>query len=299
MSVLVVGTTALDTIRTPAETRHRLLGGSASHAAVASSFFAPTSLAGVVGSDFPEEYLGLYRRFGIDLQGLERKTGPTFHWDGEYEADMNNRSTHETVLGVIEGWKPELPPALREKTHILLANCEPRLQLHVLDQIRSPRLVIADTMDLWLNIARDDLLALLGRIDCLALNDSEARQLTEEDSLVRAVGAIHALGPENVIVKKGEHGSLLSQSGELFAAPSFPLSRLVDPTGAGDTFAGGLAGYLASRPGAFGDRLRQAVIHGTAAASFCCEGFGLNATVGISRDDIDRRVAQLGDLARF
>lgn len=299
MSVLVVGTTALDSIKTPYSENPRLLGGSASHAAVAASFFSPVSIVGVVGSDFPENYISLYEKHGIDLTGLERKEGQTFFWEGEYEVNMNNRQTLETVLGVIEDWLPEIPSTLQEKEYILLANCEPKLQRHILRQTKNSRFVIADTMDLWLNIARDELLALLKEIDCLVLNDSEARQLTEIDNVVVATKKIHELGPKYVIVKKGEHGSILSTPKGLFIAPAFPITELTDPTGAGDSFVGGLMGYLAAKGGEIEDHFRKAIIHGSVTASFCCQGFGLNATTETTREAIDARVAELEALVKF
>lgn len=299
MSVLVVGTTALDSIKTPHGDNPRLLGGSASHAAVAASFFGPVSLVGVVGSDFPEKYVDLYKRHQIDLTGLEFAEGNTFHWEGEYEINMNNRQTLETDLGVIEDWMPTLHADLREKTFILLANCAPSLQHHILRQIKAPQFVIADTMDLWLNIAREELLGLLKDIDCLVLNDSEARQLMEEDNVIVATKRIHELGPKYVIVKKGEHGAILSSPAGFFLAPAFPLEKLVDPTGAGDSFVGGLIGYLANNGGGIDDNLRRAIIHGSVVASFCCEGFGLDATTRATRESIDQRVKQITALAAF
>ena len=299
MSVLVVGTTALDSIKTPYSENPRLLGGSASHAAVAASFFSPVSIVGVVGSDFPENYIDLYQKHGIDLTGLERKEGQTFFWEGEYEVNMNNRQTLETVLGVIEDWLPQIPESLQEKDYILLANCEPKLQRHILKQTKNSRFVVADTMDLWLNIAREELLALLKEIDCLVLNDSEARQLTEIDNVVVAVKKIHDLGPKYVIVKKGEHGSILSTPNGLFIAPAFPITELTDPTGAGDSFVGGLIGYLAAAGGNIEDHFRKAIIHGSVTASFCCQGFGLNATTETTREAIDARVAELEALVSF
>ncbi|MCS1410259.1 MAG: Bifunctional ribokinase/ribose-5-phosphate isomerase A [Verrucomicrobia subdivision 3 bacterium] len=300
MSVLVIGTIALDSIKTPYSENPRLLGGSASHAAVAASFFSSVSLVGVVGSDFPENYLELYNKHSIDIRGLERKEGQTFFWAGEYEVNMNNRQTLETILGVIENWLPDIPDELKEKPYVLLANCEPKLQRHILQQVsNSKSLVVADTMDLWLNIARDELLALLKEIDCLVLNDSEARQLTKENNAVVAAKHIHELGPKYVIVKKGEHGAILSAPKGLFIAPAFPLSKLTDPTGAGDSFVGGLIGYLAAAGGDIEDHFRKAVIHGSVTASFCCEGFGLSATTDTTREAIDARVAKLETLVKF
>src|SRR5216110_1658590 len=247
MSVLVVGSTALDSIKTPWRENPRLLGGSASHAAVAASFFAPVKLVGIVGKDFPGRYLQLYRRHGVDLEGLQVATGKTFHWAGEYEVNMNNRRTLKTELGVFETFTPDLPETYRRTPFVLLANIAPALQHHVLDQMRRPKFVVADTMDLWLNIALDDLLRLLPRIDGFVLNDSEARQLTKEDNIIAAAKKIHRLGPKYAIVKKGEHGALLSSPGGMFISPAFPLNKVVDPTGAGDSFVGGMVGYLAGR----------------------------------------------------
>src|SRR6204780_5108131 len=249
MSVLIVGSTALDSIKTPKSENSRLLGGSASHAALAASFFAPVRLVGVVGEDFPKPYLRLYRKHQIDLEGLQITAGKTFHWSGEYEVNMNNRRTLTTELGVFETFTPRLPAAWLNVPFVLLANIAPGLQHHVLDQMRRPKLVVADTMDLWLNIALPELLKLLKRVDGFVLNESEARQLTQEDNLIRAAKKIHKLGPKHVIVKKGEHGAILSDRNGLFVAPAFPLDDVVDPTGAGDSFVGGMMGYLASAKG--------------------------------------------------
>ncbi len=299
MSVLIVGTTALDSIKTPYKENPKLLGGSASHAAVAASFFAPVSLVGAVGSDFPKECFQLYEKHNIDLQGLERKKGQTFFWEGEYEVNMNRRRTLKTVLGVLADWRPSLPHSLKEKPYILLANCEPKLQRDVLRQIRKRKFVVADTMDLWLNVARNELLALLREIDCLVLNDAEARQLTGEDNVVVATQQIHSLGPRYVVAKKGEHGAILSSPKGFFLAPAFPLSNLVDPTGAGDSFAGGMIGYLAASGGEVEQHFRKAVIYGSVTASFCCEGFGLKTTTQTTRKAINQRVAELEQLIRF
>lgn len=298
MSVLVVGSTALDSIKTPKAENPRLLGGSASHAAVAASFFAPVRMVGIVGSDFPKRYLELYRKHGIDLAGLQIADGKTFHWAGEYEVNMNNRRTLKTELGVFETFQPELPAAYRATPFVLLANIAPALQHHVLDQMRRPKFVIADTMDLWLNIALADLLRLLKRVDALVLNDSEARQLTQEDNVIVAARKIHRLGPRFVIVKKGEHGSLLSGPGGLFLCPAYPLAKVVDPTGAGDSFVGGLIGYLASAKGGVEKNLRPAMLHGSVVASFCCEGFGLAKTTKTTRAQVQQRVAELERMTR-
>ncbi|MBI5774465.1 MAG: sugar kinase [Verrucomicrobia bacterium] len=299
MSVLVVGTTALDSIKTPKAENPRLLGGSASHAAVAASFFSPVRLVGIVGEDFPRRYLRLYRKHGICLEGLQQAAGKTFHWAGEYEVNMNKRQTLNTELGVIENFTPTLPPAYRDTPFVLLANISPSLQHHVLDQMRRPRFVIADSMDLWLNIALPDLLRLLKRVDAFVLNDSEAHQLTDTDNVIAAIRKIHRLGPRYVIVKKGEHGAILSGPGGMFIAPAFPLHKVTDPTGAGDSFVGGMIGYLASRKGSIEANLRRALIYGSVVASFCCEGFGVKRTTRVARAHIEERVRHLERLARF
>jgi sugar/nucleoside kinase (ribokinase family) len=301
MSVLVVGTTALDSIKTPKVENPRLLGGSASHAAVAASFFAPTKLVGVIGGDFPAKHIALYKKHKLDLKGLEKvKDGQSFHWSGEYEVNMNNRRTLNTVLGVIEHWSPKLPGDYETTPYVLLANMAPSVQHTVLDQMSKPKFVIADTMDLWMNIALADLLRLLKRVDCLVLNDGEARQLVEEDNVPTALAKIHKLGPRYVIIKKGEHGSLLSGPKGLFIAPAYPLKKVVDPTGAGDSFVGGLIGYLAAqKSGSVDSNLRRAIIHGSVVASFCCEGFGLHRTTKVTKAEITSRVRELEKLAQF
>jgi len=299
MSVLVAGSTALDSIKTPYREKPRLLGGSASHAAVAASLFAPVRLVGIVGDDFPRRYLSLYRRHGIDLAGLQRARGQTFHWSGEYELNMNNRRTLKTELGVLAGFTPRLPVGYPQTPFVLLANNAPALQLQVLDQMRRPRFVVADTMDLWLNTARKELLELLCRVDALVLNDSEARQLAGADNVIAAAQKLHRLGPRFIIIKKGEHGALLSYPGGLFLAPAFPLATVVDPTGAGDSFAGGLVGYLAAQKGPIVRHLKRAMIYGSVVASFCCEGFGLSRTTQVTRADVERRVKQLAEVSRW
>ena len=299
MSVLVVGSTALDSITTPARAHPKLLGGSASHAAMAASFFAPVKLVGIVGNDFPRKYMALYERHGIDLAGLQVAEGKTFHWAGEYEVNMNNRRTLATELGVFETFEPALPPSYRRTPYVLLANIAPALQHHVLDQAQRPKFVVADTMDLWLKIAREDLMRLLKRVDALVLNDSEARDLVGDDNVISAATKIHRLGPRYVIVKKGEHGAVLSSPKGRFICPAYPLGRVADPTGAGDSFVGGLMGYLASVGGAVDRHLRRAMVYGSVVASFCCEGFGLTRTDRVERADIERRVRELEQLVRF
>ena len=299
MSVLIVGSTALDSIKTPKAENPRLLGGSASHAAVAASFFAPVKLVGVVGDDFPKRYVQLYKRHRIELEGLQMLPGKTFHWSGEYEANMNNRRTLLTELGVFETFTPTLPKSHQNARFVLLANIAPSLQHHVLNQMQRPKFVVADTMDLWLNIALPDLLKLLKRLDGFVLNDSEAHQLTREENVFAALKKIHKLGPRYVIIKKGSHGSILSSPRGFFICPAYPLHKVMDPTGAGDSFVGGMMGYLATASGSVEENIRRAMIYGSVVASFCCEGFGLLRTTKITRAQINKRVGELEKLTRF
>ena len=299
MSLLIVGSTALDSIKTPTKENPKLLGGSASYASVAASYFSPVQMVGVVGEDFPKKYIKLFRDRGIDLTGLQVQPGRTFHWAGEYEVNMNNRRTLSTDLGVFEHFTPHLPEKYRDAEVVLLANIAPSLQSHVLDQMRRPKLVFADTMDLWLNVALPDLLKLLERVDGFVLNDSEARQLTDETNLLRATKKLHKLGPKFVIIKKGEHGAILSGPDGLFVAPAFPLGSVVDPTGAGDSFVGAMLGYLAASRGAVEKNIRKGIIYGSVVASFCCEGFGLSKTGKLSRAQIEERFDELTRLVRF
>src|SRR3989454_8976540 len=223
MSVLIVGSTALDSIKTPKAENPKLLGGSASHAAVAASYFAPVKLVGVVGEDFPKKYIALYRKHGVDLTGLQVQPGKTFHWSGEYELNMNNRRTLLTELGVFETFTPHLPDTHKASPFVLLANIAPSLQAHVLDQMQKPKFIVADTMDLWLNIALKELLALLKRVDGFVLNESEAHQLTKCTNMLDALRALHQLGPKYVIIKKGHNGALLSAPNGRFISPAYPL----------------------------------------------------------------------------
>jgi cytidine kinase len=299
MSVLIVGSTALDSIKTPKGENPKLLGGSASHAAVAASFFSPVRLLGVVGEDFPRRYISLYKRHQIDLEGLQVLPGKTFHWSGEYEENMNNRRTLLTELGVFETFTPTLSKAHQSSEYVLLANIAPALQIHVLNQMSRPKFVAADTMDLWLNIALPDLLKLLKRLDLFVLNDGEAHMLTKEDNMFSAIKKIHKMGPEYVVIKKGSHGAVLSGPKGFFICPAYPLHNVVDPTGAGDSFVGGMMGYLATAKGGVDANIRRAMVYGSVTASFCCEGFGLTRTTKTKRSDIEKRVKELEKLTRF
>jgi sugar/nucleoside kinase (ribokinase family) len=302
MSVLIVGSIALDDIKTQLAEHKNLLGGSASYGAVSASNFSPVSLVGIVGEDFPKEHVELFRNRQIDLAGLQIVPGKTFRWSGEYMWDMNTRETRSVELNVFETFTPALPEAYRQTPIVLLANIAPDLQHHVLDQVSQPRFVIADTMDLWINIAKDSLTRLIGRVDMLILNDGEARQFTGETSLIKAGKKIRDMGPAYVAIKKGEHGCLLfGPEAEFFSCPAFPLEDIHDPTGAGDTFAGGLAGYLAANCGTGEitfEALKKAVVYGSVLASFNVEAFSLERLKTVdsaqieSRYDLFRRISQ-------
>jgi len=303
MSVLIVGSIALDDIKTPVAEHPNLLGGSASYSAVAASYFNPVNLVGIVGKDFPQEHIDLLSSRRIDLEGLQIVPGKTFRWSGEYLLDMNTRETRSVELNVFEHFTPTLPANYKTSRVVLLANIAPDLQHHVLDQIENPHFVIADTMDLWINIAKDSLVRLLGRVDMLILNDGEARQLTGESNLMKAAKSILAHGPEYVAIKKGEHGCLLfAKNGEFFSCPAFPLEEIHDPTGAGDTFAGGLAGVLAretdSEPIDFG-ALRRAVVFGSVLASFNVEAFSLERLKTVDAAQIEDRSRILRLISQF
>ena len=299
MSVLVTGSIAIDNIKTPLEEHTNLLGGSASYAAIASSYRAPTGIVGIVGTDFPSEHLDTYKKHNLDLRGLERAEGKTFTWSGEYEWDMNNRRTLSVQLNVFEHFSPRLPEEYRHIPYILLGNIAPTLQMHVLGQLDSPRFIVADTMDLWISTARNDLLALLKKIDMLILNDSEARELTAQTSLIKAGSTIRALGPRYVAIKKGEHGCLLFGEEGFFTAPAYPLEDVHDPTGAGDTFAGGVISHIASIGRTDFETLKQAVVHGSVMASFTVEAFSIHRLTNLTQQDIAERHEQFRLFSRF
>jgi sugar/nucleoside kinase (ribokinase family) len=300
MSVLVLGSIALDTVKTPVEEHADLLGGSASYAALSASFFSPVRLVGIVGDDFPASEFEFWKSRQIDTEGVQHATGKTFRWSGEYAWDMNTRETRSVALNVFEHFQPELPASYRETDFVLLANIGPALQAHVLEQMKRPRFVVADTMDLWIETARADLDALLPRVDLLILNDSEARELTKETSLIKAGRKIRKSGPKYVAIKKGEHGALLFGQDEFFSCGAYPLEDIHDPTGAGDTFAGGIAGYLASRKTdpSFAD-LRRAIIYGSVLASFNVEAFSLERLRTLTRDEIAGRYQTFKTMSAF
>ncbi len=285
MSVLVVGSIAIDAVKTPVEEHSDLLGGSACYGALAASFFSPVRLVGIVGDDFPESEFEFWRSRKIDSEGVQRANGKTFRWSGEYSWDLNTRETRSN----------------RETEFVLLANIAPSLQAHVLDQMKQPRFVVADTMDLWIESARADLDALLQRVDLLILNDSEAREITNETSLIKAGRRIRKMGPQYVAIKKGEHGALLFGEGDqFFSCGAYPLEDIHDPTGAGDTFAGGMAGYLAGtvKTVHFND-LRKAMIYGSVLASYCVEAFSLERLRKLTMEEITRRYETFKLMSQF
>ena len=306
MSILVVGSVAYDTVQTPFGRAERVLGGSASFFSVAASFFVPVSLVAVVGSDFAQKDLDALAGHNVDLEGLERVDGRTFFWEGRYSYDLNARETVRTDLNVFESFRPRIPERYRRSSHVFLGNIHPTLQQEVLDQVERPRLVALDTMNFWIEGTPRELKEALKRVDVLLINDAEARQLSGEWNIVRAARAIRALGPDTLVVKKGEHGVLMFGQAGSFAAPAYPLEEVFDPTGAGDTFAGGFLGYLASVQNAEGDgrghddeALRRAVIMGSALASFCVEAFSLDRLLTLSRAEIDERYRLFARLTHF
>ena len=290
--LVVVGSVAIDWIITPRAERPESVGGSATFFAMAASYLSQVRLVGVVGRDFPQYAIDDLRKAGVDTSGLEIvQDGLTFRWKGRYHDNMNDRTTLETHLNVFEQFQPRLPVDFRRSEYLFLANIQPRLQQDVFEQMGRPRLVGLDTMNLWISIANEDLRAVLKNVDVLTLNDEEARQLSGEHNLVKAARAVRAMGPRNVVIKRGEFGALLFDAdGEVFSAPALPLEEVIDPTGAGDSFAGGFMGYLA-RPGIepTGASLRTAMIYGSVMASFCVEGFSYDRLKGLDRASIQRR----------
>jgi sugar/nucleoside kinase (ribokinase family) len=289
--LVVVGSVALDTIATTQARRTDVLGGSVSYACTAASFFRRPGLVGVVGDDFPAEHVRRLERFGVDVRGLQRKPGKTFRWSGVYEADMNQRRTLSTELNVFADFWPELPPDYRASPFLFLANIEPRLQSHVLDQVRKPKFVAADTMNLWIHTAREDLLAVIRRVHLLLVNDEEARLLSGKAGLWEAAQSILKMGPRFLIIKRGEHGSVLASRTGRFLLPAFPVDDVRDPTGAGDCFAGGLMGFLARAGKADESAVRRAMVHGTVMASFCVEDFSLDRFQGLKAVQVAARHA--------
>ncbi|TLY28503.1 MAG: sugar kinase [Ignavibacteria bacterium] len=301
MSLLAVGSVAMDTIETPFGRVDNVLGGSATYIATAASYFvAPIRLVGVVGGDFPREYIDFLESREIDLEGLQVvKSGKTFRWGGRYQYDLNTRETLFTELNVFEHFNPIIPPAFRKSTYICLGNIDPEVQRKVLEQIEKPRLVVGDTMNFWIKGKKKELLATLKRMDIVIINDAEARQLTEEANLIKAAKAIIRMGPKMIIIKKGEHGALLVTERTIFSAPAYPLEIINDPTGAGDAFAGGFIGWIAKTDDLSEENCKRAVIHGSALASFCVEQFSLNRLKDLTSIEIQDRFREFRELSKF
>lgn len=299
MSILAVGTVAFDSIETPFGSAERVLGGSGSYISLASRYFTDdVRLVGVVGHDFPDEYRQTLLDGGVDLEGLEvDENGKTFFWHGRYHYDMNERDTLETQLNVLEGFEPEIPAAYEDSEIICLGNLDPKVQRDVLRQVDDPEYVIADTMNFWIENTLDSLKETLQLVDCLVINDSEARELADEPNLVTAADIIRDMGPETLIIKKGEHGALLFADDSVFSAPAYPLEDIQDPTGAGDAFAGGLAGHLVRAKSYDQESLRRAVVYGSVMASFVVEQYGPNRLLDLDPIDISERGQSFRDLA--
>ncbi len=299
-SLAVVGSVALDSVETAAGGRHPdVLGGSASFFATAASYFTNPHLVAVVGDDFPETHVRFLAERGVDLAGLERVAGKTFRWSGRYSSDLATRVTLDTQLNVFAGFAPKLPEPYRDAELVFLGNIAPSLQLDVLAQVRRPRLVGMDTMNFWIEGQPADLAKVLARVDVLVINDEEARQLAREHNLPRAARAIRAMGPKTVIVKRGDSGALLFHDGGVFAAPAYPLEEVVDPTGAGDSFAGGFMGYLAKMGDVSPATVKRAMIYGSVMASFCVEAFSLDRLRSLTPGAIETRYRAFCDLTHF
>ena len=299
MTVLVVGSVALDSVETPFGKAENVIGGSGTFFSASASHLSPVQLVGVVGNDYPLDRLEPLRKRGVDLAGLERADGASFRWRGRYRHDLNAAETLETHLGVFSNFRPKIPKQFRQAPFVFLGNIDPRLQLEVLDQVEKPKLVACDTMNFWIESRRPDLLELLRRVDLVTLNDGEARQLTEQYNLVRAARWIMARGPKHVIIKKGEHGAFMFTEHSIFFGPAYPLEEVFDPTGAGDSFAGGFMGYLARTGDVSDANLRRAVIYGSAMGSFAVERFSVERLLEIDAAQIAQRVREFHRLVAF
>jgi sugar/nucleoside kinase (ribokinase family) len=302
MSVLVVGTVAFDAIETPFGKTDKIVGGAATYICLSASFFTKKlNLVSVVGEDFPNEAIQMLKNKSVDTKGLQIKKGEkTFFWSGKYHNDMNTRDTLDTQLNVLENFNPIVPERFQKSEFLMLGNLMPSVQKKVLDQMkRRPKLVVLDTMNFWMDLFMDDLKDALKEIDVLTINDEEARQLSGEYSLVKAAKIILKMGPKYLIIKKGEHGALLFNNNEVFFAPALPLEEVFDPTGAGDSFAGGFIGYLAKTNDISFDNMKRAVINGSAMASFCVEKFGTQKLTEINKDDVDARINEFVNLVQF
>lgn len=302
MSLLAIGTVAFDAIESPFGKTDKIIGGACTFISLAASYFTkPINIVAVVGDDFPQEYIQLLQNQGVDTEGLQVKAGEkSFFWSGKYHNDMNTRDTLVTELNVLADFDPIIPESYQNCEYLMLGNLTPQVQTTVLDRLKKrPKLVVLDTMNFWMNVAMDDLKKVIQRIDVLSINDEEARQLSGEYSLRKAAKIIMAMGPSTLIIKKGEHGALLFQGEEIFFAPALPLEEVFDPTGAGDTFAGGFIGYLAATNDTSFENMKRAIIYGSALASFCVEKFGTERLLGLSKEEVDARVQEFVKLSGF
>jgi sugar/nucleoside kinase (ribokinase family) len=300
--LLAVGTVAFDAIETPFGKTDKILGGSGTFVGLAASQFGiETGVVSIVGGDFPEDYLNMMNTKGINTDGIEIiKEGKTFFWSGKYHNDMNSRDTLITELNVLEHFQPVVPKNFKDAGIVMLGNLHPLVQASVLDQMnKKPKLIVLDTMNFWMDIALDDLHAVLKRVDVITINDEEARQLSGEYSLVNAAKKIHEMGPKYVVIKKGEHGALLFHKGDMFYAPALPLAEVFDPTGAGDTFAGGFCGYLAKTENISFDNMKNAIIYGSNLASFCVEKFGTERMQELKSEEVQKRLQAFKELTQF
>lgn len=298
MTLLVVGSVALDSVFTPFGETADALGGSAVHFAVAASLLHPVQVVGVVGSDFPVGELDRLAPRGIDWSGVERAAGESFRWKGKYSYDLQSRETLETRLGVFADFSPKLPAGAEDAEFLFLGNIDPVLQLDVLDRVRAPKLVACDTMNYWIQSKRETLMALLARVDLLMVNDAEARELSGDWNIHRAGRWILEHGPKRVVIKQGEYGALLLEPGRTFAVPAYPLEEVFDPTGAGDAFAGGFLGYLAREGATDTGHVRRAMIYGATMGSYAVSGFDVKGFDGVTTDDVERRVRRFSDLTQ-
>ena len=299
MGIVVVGTVAFDTVETPFGRVENVLGGSATYFSTAASFFTDVSLVAVVGEDFPEEHVSFLKSREIDTAGLQRIPGRTFHWTGRYGYDLNEAQTLDTQLNVLTQFQPNLPESYRDAEYLFLANIDPELQMQVLDQVKKPKLVACDTMNFWISSKPEALKMVLKKVDIVVINEGEARQFTGEANLVRAARQIISLGCKRLVVKRGEYGVLMFTSDSVFAAPAYPLEDVFDPTGAGDTFAGGFMGYLANTGDLSEDGLRQAIVFGSVMASFNVEDFSLDRMKHLEYREIEARYKSFKSLTNF
>ena len=299
MSILVVGSVAFDSVETPFGRVANVLGGSATYFSTSASFFTDVNLVAVVGEDFPQEHVDFLLSRNIDLQGLARETGKTFHWQGKYGYDLNEAQTLATDLNVFETFKPRIPAVYVDAEYLFLANIDPELQMEVLNQVRRPSIVACDTMNFWISSKPDALKKVIERVDIFIINEGEARQLSGEANLVRAAGKLLDLGVKTLIVKRGEYGVLMFTRQNIFAAPAYPLEAVFDPTGAGDTFAGGFMGYLANTGNVSDEGIRQAIIFGSVMASFNVEDFSLNRLKSLRCDEIEERYRNFKAMTHF